>query len=71
MVGVHFMLGEEGTIQPYLWCSHFTLKVTRQLVTTANPTEKVNTIDLELAGSAAQHDTLFHIADVQDVTIHI
>jgi hypothetical protein len=65
-----FMSGTNDTITPYLWRSPFPLKVTRQLVSTANPTGRVNNSDLELAGSVAQHDILCQIVDVQDVTIH-
>jgi hypothetical protein len=70
MGGVHFVLSKNGTIQPYIWRSPFPLKFTRQLVTTANPTGKVNNSDLELEGSVSQHDIVCHISDVQDITIH-
>jgi hypothetical protein len=69
--GVHFVPGTNDTIKPYLWRSPFPLKVTRQLVSTANPTGKVNNSDLELAGSVGQHDIVCQIADIQDVTIII
>jgi hypothetical protein len=69
MGGVHFMSGKDGTIQPYLWRSPSPLKVTQQLVITVNPTGKLSNSDLELAGSVDHHDILYHIADVQDVTI--
>jgi hypothetical protein len=70
MGGVSFVPGTDGTIQAYVWSSPFPLKVTRQLVTTANPTEKINNSDLELAGSVAHHDIFSQLANLQDVTIH-
>jgi hypothetical protein len=68
--GVHFVWGTDGTIQAYVWRSTFPLKVTRQLVTTANPTGKINNSDLELAGLVAHHDILSQLANLQDITIH-
>jgi hypothetical protein len=70
MGGVLFVPVTDGTIKPYLWRSPFPPKVTRKLVSTANPMGKVSNSNLELAGAVAQHDILCKIADVQDVTIH-
>jgi hypothetical protein len=70
MGGVHFVPSTNSPVQPYLWRSPFPTKVTRKLVSTANPMGKVSNSDSELAGSVAQHDILYQIANVQDVTIH-
>jgi hypothetical protein len=70
MGGVQFVPNKNGIIQPYLWRSPFSLKVTRWLVSTSNPTGKVNNSDLELVVLVAQNDILWQIDDMQDVTIH-
>jgi hypothetical protein len=69
MGGVYFVPDTDGTIQAHVW-RYPPLKVTRKLITTANPTGKINNGDLELAGSVAHHDILIQLANLQDITIH-
>jgi hypothetical protein len=68
--GVYLVPRRDGSIQLYLWHSHFPLKVMMQLVTAANPVKKVNNSDLELAGSVAQHGIMYQMVYLQDFTIH-
>jgi hypothetical protein len=70
MGGVHFIPQIDGTITSYLWRAPFPAKITRQLVSTDNPSGRINNGDLELAGAVGQHDILCQLVDVADITVH-
>jgi hypothetical protein len=70
MGGVNFIPQFNGTTKPYLWRAPFPVKVTHQLVSTDNPGGRINNSDLELTDSVGQHNILFQLASVEDVTVH-
>jgi hypothetical protein len=70
MGGVHFVPLPDGSIQPMLWRTPFTLEVQCRLVSFDNPAGTITNSDLELAASVAQHDVLTSNVDAREATIH-
>jgi hypothetical protein len=70
MGGVHVFPLPDGSIQPMLWRSPFTLRVQRRLISFDNPAGTITNRNLELAVSVAQHDVLTSNVDAREATIH-
>jgi hypothetical protein len=70
MGSVHFTPKMDGTIKSYLWRSPFPANVTHQLVWHDNPRGRINSSDLELAGSVVQHNILCQLVNVANVIVH-